>query len=430
MTDPCPPPAPEPPRRPTELARLEMAGLVVNEQNPLPAVLRRLCEVSADTLGVERVGVWLLTADRAALRCVTLFERSRREHSEGVTLSVADFPGYFREVGGRRVLPVEMAQTDPRTAELRDAYLVPLGITSMLDAPVLLRGEVAGVVCHEQVGPAREWTTEDRDFAMSVADAVAAKMKAAELLIATSALRHHAGLAPPGERLEAVGRVAAEVAHEFKNLLTIVLGNAELLATRPDLPPDVAARVAQIAGAAERGTALVRDLLDFGRPPNGSPAVLDVADAVERFVPFLRTAAGATHPVTFTRGPNGGRVLVDRANLERALLNLVLNARDAMPGGGPVGLHVAVEQAAEGAGGPAGAYVRVDVSDAGAGIAPEDRERVFEPFVTTKPKGKGTGLGLAVVRRVVDRAGGFIRVDSEVGRGTTVRLYFPRVTGE
>jgi signal transduction histidine kinase len=405
-----------------------MAGLVVNERHPLPSVLRRLCEISADTLGVERVGVWLLAAGRGALRCVNLFERSRREHSEGVTLHVADFPGYFREVGGRRVLPVEMAQTDPRTAELRAAYLVPLGISSMLDAPVLLRGEVAGVVCHEQVGPAREWTTEDRDFAMSVADAVAAKMKAAELLIATSALRHRAELVPAGDRLEAVGRVAAEVAHEFRNLLTVVLGNADLIAARPDLPPDVAARAAQIAGAAEHGAHLVRDLLDFGRPPNGAPVVLVLADAVERFVPFLRTAAGAAHPVALTRGPDGGRVLIDRANLERALLNLVLNARDAMPGGGPVGLHVAGEQAAED-GGPAGAYVRVDVSDAGPGIPPADRERVFEPFVTTKPRGKGTGLGLAVVRRVVDRAGGFIRVDSEVGRGTTVRLYFPRVTG-
>lgn len=417
------------PRRPAELARLRMAGLVVQPDSPLPEVFRGLCEIAADTLGVERVGIWLMTADRQALRCADLFERTPREHSEGVTIRVADAPTYFRAVEERRALPSEFAQADPRTAELRDTYLVPLGITSVLDAPLLKDGRMVGVVCHEHVGPPREWTTEDRDFAMSVAEAVTSKMRAAELMIAKSALRHHAELAPGGDRLEAVGRLAAGVAHDFQNLLTVVMGNAGLIARRPDLPADILSRADQIAQAADRGAALVRELLDFGREPNGTPRVLNVPDVVGEFLPLLRTAAGPGYAVEFSRGPGAGKVLIDRGGLERAVLNLVLNARDAMPAGGTVRMHVAPDRAAE-AGGPAGAYVRVDVRDSGTGIPEPDRDRIFEPFYTTKGAGKGTGLGLAVVRRVVDRAGGFIRVDSAPGEGTTFRLYLPRVTGE
>jgi two-component system cell cycle sensor histidine kinase/response regulator CckA len=422
-------PTPDALRRPSELARLEMARLAVEEDRPLPGVFRRICEIAADTLQVERVGIWLLTADHQAMRCANLYERSRREHSEGVTFRLDEFPEYFRAVSSRRALPTELAQSDPRTAELRDAYLIPLSIASMLDAPVLKSGEMIGVVCHEQVGPSREWTTEERDFAMSVADAVASKIKSAELLIARSAIRHHAELAPGGDRLEIVGRLAAGVAHDFKNLLTVVMGNAGLIARRPDLPADVTQRANNIVEASERGAELVRELLEFGREPGGHARVLDVSELVESFLPILQSSIGADSQIEFTCEPGAGRVMIDRGNLERVLLNLVFNARDAMPTGGPIRLHVAPDQTTDGDG-PPGAYVRTDVSDNGVGIPPEAIERIFDPSYTTKPKGKGTGLGLAVVRRIVDRAGGFVRVESVPGHLTTFRVYLPRVTGE
>jgi signal transduction histidine kinase len=299
----------------------------------------------------------------------------------------------------------------------------------MLDAPILKNGEMIGVVCHEQVGPPREWTTEERDFAMSVADAVAAMIKSAELLIARSAIRHHAELAPGGDRLEVVGRLAAGVAHDFKNLLTVVMGNAGLIARRGDLPPDVSQRANNIVEASERGAELVRELLEFGREPGGLARVLDVSEVVESFLPILRSSIGHGCPVEFSCESGAGKVMIDRGNLERVLLNLVFNAQDATPAGGAISIHVAPDRTTDGDG-PPGAYVRIDVSDTGVGIEPEALERIFDPSYTTKPTGKGTGLGLAVVRRIVDRAGGFVRVESRPGSGTTFRIYLPRVTGQ
>ena len=422
-------PVPNDPLRPFESARLSIARLSVHDDQPLPAVFRRVCEIAADTLEVERVGIWLMTHDGKALRCANLYQRSRGDHSEGLTFQLADFPEYIRAVSTRRALPTEMAQSDPRTAELRDAYLIPLGITSMLDAPLLRGGQMVGIVCHEHVGPPREWTTEDRDFAMSVAELVVSKVKAAELDMTRSALRHQAGHLAEADRLETVGRLAAGVAHDFKNLLTVVMGNAGLIARKPGLPPDVAAKARQIIDAAERGTALVRELLDFGREPSGSPRVLNLPDEVAAFVPMLQAAAGSDFPVSFARDPAPGKVLIDRVNLERVLLNLVLNARDAMPAGGPIRLGAATEVVAEDDE-PPGAFVRLDVTDTGTGISDADRGHIFDPFFTTKPAGKGNGLGLAVVRRVVERAGGFVRVESAAGRGTTFRVFLPRATGD
>src|SRR5439155_13133332 len=121
---------------------------VVPDQLPLPEVFRRVCEAAADALRVERVGVWLLVNHDKALRCVNLFERSKRQHSKGATLQVADFPRYFQTVAGLPALPTACAREDPRTAELRAAYLEPLGISSMLDAPLVRDGRMIGVVCH------------------------------------------------------------------------------------------------------------------------------------------------------------------------------------------------------------------------------------------------------------------------------------------
>jgi signal transduction histidine kinase len=418
--EPATPAGPAP--RPTDAARLELARLAPS--TPLTRVFARACELAASALRVERVGVWLFEDNRTALRCANLYERSKGEHSTGAVLRVADFPTYFQSVQLRKSVPAEVAAADPRTAELAAAYLTPLGIRSMLDAGVFVFGELVGVVCHEHVGYAREWTTEDRDFAGSVADLLANRVQQAEVNDLRAAFRTQQDRLAGLDKAEALEHLAGGVAHDFKNLLSVVLGNAELIAGRPDLHPDARRQLAALTEAARRGTDLARELLDFGRPAPRPPAVLHPGEVAGEFLPVLRSAVGPRYSVRYERPAAVGQVLVERSDFTRVLLNLVLNARDALPDGGPIDLCVLPVRLAGGRV-PTGNYVLVEVTDQGLGMDAETRKRAFEPYYTTKKK--GTGLGLAVVRRVVERSGGFVRVDSAPGRGTTIRAFFPRV---
>jgi two-component system cell cycle sensor histidine kinase/response regulator CckA len=422
-----PPPTAEEPRRRTEQARLEIARL--DPGQGLVAIFRRTCELAAETLDVERVGVWMFVDDRKGLRCVNLYERSSGQHSEGATIRVADFPTYFSALEQRKAIPAETAATDPRTVELVDCYLNPLGITSLLDAPIFQEGGVIGVVCHEHTGPPREWTTEERDFAGSVADLLALKIKSAELSDIRSALHTRDEQLAEVRRLEALGQFAAGVAHDFRNLLTIILGASEILAARNDLPADALELIRHVKAAAERGVSLTSELTGYVRHRPQATRVLPAAEAVERFLPILQRAVAPTHSVEFERGRNGGSIFLDPSHLERVLLNLVLNARDAMPAGGRIRVSVSGQAALHDPGTPR-LYARIEVRDEGRGIPPDQVERIFEPFYTTKPAGQGTGLGLAVVKQVVDRAGGFVRVESTPGKGTAVQVFLPRVTAD
>jgi len=416
-----------PPLRATEAARLALSRVADDTSLSLLQVFQRICEIAADTLEVERVSVWLISEDRQQFRCVNLFERSQREHSVGPCLQVADFPIYFSAIRERRALPCELVQSDPRTIELRDQYLVPLGITSMLDAPFFLGDEVVGVVCHEHVGPPREWSTEDRDFAMSVADAAGFRLKLAEGLLSRTVARHHAEALPEGDRYSLVGRLAAGVAHDFRNLLTVILGNASLIARRSDVPAEVIQRAEQILEVGERGAQLIRHLLEFGREPAGQPRLISLSQTLQHFLPLLQTGVGKVYPIEFHPAAAQDWVWVDPGHLERVVMNLVLNAREAMPKGGTIEMRVSIEHTSDGLG-PAGYYVCLEVRDRGVGIPADHLPQIFELGFTTKSNG-GSGLGLAIVRRLVERAGGFIRVDSHPGEGSTFRVYWPRATG-
>lgn len=415
------------PLRATEAARLALSRLIDDTSLSLLQVFQRICEIAADTLKVERVSVWLISEDRQQLRCVNLFERSRREHSSSSCLHVADFPIYFAAIRERRALPCELVQSDPRTIELREPYLIPLGITSMLDAPIFLRDEVVGVVCHEHVGPPREWSTEARDFAMSVADAAGFRLKLAEGLLGQAVARKHAEALPEGDRYSLVGRLAAGVAHDFRNLLTVILGNAALIVRRSDLPADVIQRAEQILEVGERGTQLIRHLLEFGREPAGHPRLVSLSQMLQHFLPLLQTGMGKLYPIEFQPASAQDWVWIDPGHLERVVMNLVLNAREAMPKGGTIEMRVSLGHTSDGLG-AAGYYVCLEVRDRGVGIAAEHLPHIFDLGFTTKGNG-GSGFGLAIVRRLVERAGGFVRVKSQPGEGSTFRVYWPRVTG-
>ncbi len=221
------------------------------------------------------------------------------------------------------------------------------------------------------------------------------------------------------QKMEAVGRLAGGVAHDFNNLLTIINGYGEIvLAGLPEGNP-VRGLVAQMKQAGDRAASLTRQLLAFSRQQVIVPQILDLNGVVTDAAKLLRRLIGEDIELTTALDPALGRVKADPGQVEQVLMNLAVNARDAMPAGGTLTVETAnVER-------DGGRYVLLRVADTGCGMDAATKARVFEPFFTTKGPGKGTGLGLSVVHGVVQQAGGRIEVDSEPGRGTTFRVYLP-----
>jgi PAS domain S-box-containing protein len=236
------------------------------------------------------------------------------------------------------------------------------------------------------------------------------------------------------QKMEAVGQLTGGVAHDFNNILTVITGTIGILAEGVADRPELEAIAKMIDEAAERGGQLTKHLLAFARKQPLKPREIDVNNLVLETVKLLRPTLGQQIQIDPLLAEDTWAALVDPNQLTAALLNLSLNARDAMPNGGSLAIetkNVYLDQAyadmhVEVA---AGSYVMIAVSDTGTGIAPEDIERVFDPFFTTKEVGKGTGLGLSMVYGLVKQSNGHIKIYSEQGHGTSVKLYLPRATG-
>jgi nitrogen-specific signal transduction histidine kinase/CheY-like chemotaxis protein len=235
------------------------------------------------------------------------------------------------------------------------------------------------------------------------------------------------------QKLDAIGKLAGGVAHDFNNLLTAIIGYAE--AARDRLPERDENRrdIDGVLQASQRAGALVRQLLAFSRRQVLSPQVLDLGLVVESVAPMLRRLLGERVQLV-TRVANGPHhVRIDQVQMEQVLLNLVLNARDAMPAGGTVTIETGTPTAGQGtassnAASGAPSEVALSVHDDGVGMNAEVRARAFEPFYTTKDPTKGTGLGLSTVYGIVEQSGGTLRLDSTPGRGCTVHILLPRAT--
>ncbi len=233
------------------------------------------------------------------------------------------------------------------------------------------------------------------------------------------------------QKMEAIGRLAGGVAHDFNNLLTAVVGYTDLICERLEPDDQTSRDVGEIRRAADRAAALTRQLLAFSRKQFLNPTVMDVNETVMGLQHMLPRVIGEHIKTTIELSPELVRVRADASQMDQVLVNLVLNARDAMPSGGQLTIateNVCLDEeriSAEGLALAAGAYVMLGVSDTGCGMDAATKARAFEPFYTTKPKGKGTGLGLATVYGIVDQSGGGIAIDTAPGRGTSIRIYLP-----
>lgn len=234
------------------------------------------------------------------------------------------------------------------------------------------------------------------------------------------------------QRMEAIGQLTGGVAHEFNNLLHIIQSYAFLLGkTLPD-SPKTQALLKPIEKASNRGRDLVKRLLAFSRRQLLQPKVIDLSEVTLDLIELIRPPLGDTIELTTLTSNDLWPVLADQGELENALLNLALNARDAMPNGGKLTIttenYVASGTSTEEGAEPAREYVRLAVADTGQGIAPELREQVFEPFFTTKGLAQHSGLGLSMVHGFVNQSGGYMHIESELDQGTTISLYLPRVS--
>lgn len=233
-------------------------------------------------------------------------------------------------------------------------------------------------------------------------------------------------------KMQALGQLAAGVAHDFNNLLTGILASAETALERPGLDAPTRDDLEHVRLAGQRGAALVRQLLTFSRHQPVQPEAVEVNAAIRALATLLPRVLGSGWRLALDLEEPGRWVHLDPSQLDQVVVNLATNARNAMPSGGTIGLRTSHRTlyAPMDLGGesiPAGRYVSIEVSDSGAGIPAALRQRMFEPFFTTRPDAGGTGLGLATVQAIARRAGGFVTVDSAMGRGSRIAVHLPRL---
>ncbi len=379
-----------------ELARLRLTG----DETPERA-MARAAELSSRALGVRRVGVWTFEREGQALRCLCLYDELAGHSTPGDSLGLAELAPYAAALEHVRVVAADDARAHPALRCWTERYLAPHGIGARLDAPVYRGGELIGVVTHEHVGEPRRWTAAESDFACAVADALGSLAEQASRLEVVAALREH-------QRFETLGRLAAGVAHDFQNLLSVVLIHAARIHSRPDEVATARGSSQEIRDAADEGVRLTRCLQSFAEPATSSAMRLSLGDAAERLEPIFRLVArGATH-LEVRRETADDTVLAEPAQLEGMLLALVTNAHEALgEHGGAISLTVRAPSPEETPSGPP--CVALEVGFEGSSC-PGDAPDSGAAALHSTPSSESFGLGMAMVRDVLERAGGALRV--------------------
>jgi signal transduction histidine kinase len=399
-----------------EATKLGLSRLALSQADELSRALERACKASAGALAVERCGIWFISSSGVDLRCAALYELSLDRGSNGALLSLELLPGYLQALEGRRVLQSPGNADASVSPALRQQYLDPLDIRATLHAPVFRQGEIVGVVRCEHIGSSREWTSRDRHFAGSVADLVAVLLEQATRLDVEAALTAQRERLVKAERMEALSRMSAGVAHDFNNVLTAIMLKVDSLRLDHPNDPALVHGLSEVMEAGERGARLVQQLLTFAKAKVPAPRPVDVARTLREMESMLTTLVQGKATLHIERPTSAVLVNVDPSQLEQVILNLVVNAAEAAPQKtSEVRVRLTLETDA----------ACLTVTDQGAGMDAATREQVFEPFFTTKEQ--GSGLGLSTVYSIVQQAGGSVTVESTEGHGSTFSVRLPRI---
>ena len=404
-------------------------------------------EIIGETLNVSRVGYGTIDPTAETLRVERDWCAPGVEALTG-TLPLRAYGDLIETLKRDEFVSIADVDRDDRTADAADK-LKAKSAHSFLNAPIVERGQLTAVlfVSHRA---ARAWTADEHTFVKEVAARarIAAERSRNEAALrelnATlqdrieKALQEQAATEEAlrqAHKMEAVGQLTGGLAHDFNNLLAGISGSLELMQTRMQQGrlTDVDRYMTAAQGAAKRAAALTHRLLAFSRRQTLDPKPTDVDRLVGGMQEMIQRTVGPGIAVEAVGATGAWPALVDSSQLENALLNLCINARDAMPGGGKITIETANkwfdERAARDHSLPEGQYLSLCVTDTGTGMTAEVIARAFEPFFTTKPTGEGTGLGLSMIYGFAQQSGGQVRIYSEIGKGTTVCIYLPRHYG-
>jgi GAF domain-containing protein len=417
-------------------ARLEMLLEVSHEVSRIQSadsLLPMIAEACAQLLGATNARLYLLEGEELVQRAAwgdpeEMAIARRVPRGDG-------HAGLVAETGQTVAIPDLAAE--PRWPELHQR-LLGQGYRSWLGVPVLVGDRTVGVlsVHGRDVGAFRDYDlTIAKAFAAQAGTVLENARLFQEVKQAYVELTRTQDQLVQSQKMEAIGRLAGGIAHDFNNILTIIHGRSEILVKR--LTADERSRhdIGLIQQTARRAAALTRQLLAFSRQQVLQPKVLDLNEVVGSMGDMLRRLIGEDIELVLARDPGLGRVKADPGQIDQIVLNLAVNARDAMPGGGSLTIETAnadldAEFVAGHVGARPGPHVRLTVRDTGSGMSPETLAHVFEPFFTTKAPGKGTGLGLSTVYGIVRQHDGYIAVTSREGAGAAFDIYLPRVDGQ